>query len=89
MTVINQLKLSDLSSSNPSPSSQSFFSQGVMFYIPHYLWKAFEHKKIDKITSGVRGKTLPINTDKRRDSLEDLINYLWETRGTHESYAFK
>ena len=60
-----------------------------MFYIPHYLWKAFEHKKIDKITSGVRGKTLPINTDKRRDSLEDLINYLWETRGTHEAYAFK
>merc|ERR1719336_3810094 len=65
------------------------FLQGVMFYIPHYLWKTFEHKKIDKITSGVRGKTLPINTDKRRDSLEDLINYLWETRGTHESYAFK
>merc|ERR1712002_1432974 len=62
------------------------FLQGVMFYIPHYLWKTFEHKKIDKITSGVRGKTLPINTDKRRDSLEDLINYLWETRGTHESY---
>jgi len=47
------------------------FLQGVMFYIPHYLWKTFEHKKIDKITSGVRGKTLPINTDKRRDSLED------------------
>ena len=71
----------------PTKTVKTF--QGVMFYIPHYLWKAFEHKKIDKITSGVRGKTLPINTDKRRDSLEDLINYLWETRGTHESYAFK
>merc|ERR1711899_669237 len=52
------------------------FLQGVMFYIPHYLWKTFEHKKIDKITSGVRGKTLPINTDKRRDSLEDQINFI-------------
>jgi len=65
------------------------FLQGVMFYIPHYLWKAFEHKKIDKITSGVRGKTLANNADSRRDSLEDLINYLWETKGTHNMYAFK
>ena len=60
-----------------------------MFYIPHYLWKAFEHKKIDKITSGVRGKTLATTLSDRRDSLEDLINYLYQTQGTHDTYAFK
>jgi hypothetical protein len=65
------------------------FLQGVMFYIPHYLWKAFEHKKIDKITSGVRGKTLVNKLEERRDCLEDLISYLWETKGTHDLYAFK
>merc|ERR1719508_634347 len=63
------------------------FLQGVMFYIPHYLWKTFEDKKMDKITSGLRGKTF--NTDGRRDACENLINYLWETRGMHNAYAFK
>jgi len=64
------------------------FLQGVMFYIPHYIWKAFEQKKLDKITSGVRGKTI-LESDQRRDACENLINYLWETRGTHNGYAFK
>ena len=63
------------------------FLQGVMFYIPHYLWKTFEDKKMDKITSGLRGKTF--NTDGRRDACEHLISYLWETRGMHNAYAVK
>jgi len=64
------------------------FLQGVMFYIPHYLWKAFEQKKMQKITSGVRGKTI-LESDQRRDACENLINYLWETRGMHNGYALK
>lgn len=63
------------------------FLQGVMFYIPHYLWKTFEDKKMDKITSGLRGKTF--NTDGRREGCEHLITYLWETRGMHKAYALK
>lgn len=63
------------------------FLQGVMFYVPHYLWKTFEDKKMHKITSGLRGKTF--NTDGRRDACENLINYLWETKGRHNAYAFK
>lgn len=63
------------------------FLQGVMFYIPHYIWKAFEQKKLDKITSGVRGKTL-VGCDNR-DAVETLTNYLYETQGTHNSYAVK
>ena len=61
--------------------------QGVMFYLPHYLWKMFEDKKMDKITSGLRGKTF--NSEPNRDAVEHLISYLWETRGMHNAYAFK
>jgi len=63
------------------------FLQGVMFYIPHYLWKTFEDKKMDKITSGLRGKTF--STEGRREACEHLISYLWETRGMHKAYALK
>ena len=34
------------------------FLQGVMFYVPHYLWKIFEDRKVDKITNGLRGADL-------------------------------
>ena len=34
------------------------FLQGVMFYVPHYLWKIFEDRKVDKITNGLRGNHL-------------------------------
>jgi len=63
------------------------FLQGVMFYLPHYLWKVFEDKKLDKITAGLRGKTF--NVDSRRDACESLVKYLWETRGMHNLYAVK
>jgi len=63
------------------------FLQGVMFYIPHYLWKLFEDKKMDKITSGLRGKQF--TKDGKREKTEHLITYLWETRGRHNTYAFK
>ncbi len=26
-----------------------------MFYVPHYLWKIFEDRKVDKVTNGLRG----------------------------------
>jgi len=63
------------------------FLQGVMFYIPHYLWKIFEDRKIDKITNGLRGRTL--NFDERKDSCETLVRYVKETFHHHNLYAFK
>ena len=32
------------------------FLQGILFYLPHYLWKTLEDRKLDKITSGLKGK---------------------------------
>ena len=63
------------------------FLQGVMFYIPHYLWKTFEDKKMHKITDGLRGKKF--NTEGLRDACDHLTTYLFETKGMHSSYAFK
>lgn len=63
------------------------FLQGVMFYLPHYFWKLCEDKKLDRITSGLRGKTF--DKEGRRDACENLVKYLWETRGLHNSYALK
>ena len=57
-------------------------------FLPHCLWKAVEQKEIDKITASVRKKTL-LSGDKKRDALDDLTSYLWQTRGMHNGYAFK
>jgi len=63
------------------------FLQGVMFYLPHFIWKIFEDKKLDRITTGLRGKTF--DKEARRDGCEALVKYLWETRGMHNAYAIK
>ena len=31
------------------------FLQGVLFYLPHWLWKIFEDRKMQKITNGLLG----------------------------------
>lgn len=63
------------------------FLQGVMFYLPHYLWKVFEDRKLDKITNGLRGRTLSL--DERKDQCEILVRYVKETFHMHNFYAFK
>ena len=34
------------------------FLQGILFYLPHWLWKIFEDRKMQKITNGLLGKFL-------------------------------
>ncbi len=61
------------------------FLQGVMFYFPHYLWKTIEGRKLDKITSNLRGRTLDV--DERKDNCETLVRYLKETFHLHRWYT--
>lgn len=63
------------------------FFQGLLFYIPHYLWKIFEDRKLDKITTNLRGRTLSL--DERKDQCEILVKYVKETFHMHNFYAFK
>jgi hypothetical protein len=62
------------------------FLQGMMFYAPHYLWKIFEDQRLDKITSGLRGRTLSL--DSRKDQCETLVKYIMETFHNNNMYAF-
>ena len=61
--------------------------QGVLFYVPHYLWKIFEDRKLAKITNGLRGRTLRI--EDRADKCTELVRYISETFHTHNTYAVK
>lgn len=63
------------------------FLQGILFYFPHYLWKTLEDRKLDKITNGLRGRTLTL--EERKDQCELLVKYVRETFHMHNFYAFK
>ena len=56
-----------------------------MFYIPHWLWKTFEGGRLQKITSGLRGRTLDLET--RKSQLEILVKYIKETMKLNQWYA--
>lgn len=61
------------------------FLQGLMFYFPHYLWKTYENRRLQKITNGLRGRTLSL--DERKDQCEVLVKYVKETMHMNNWYA--
>lgn len=63
------------------------FFQGILFYFPHYLWKTLEDRKLDKITNGLRDRTLDVN--ERKEQCAVLVKYIRETFHMHNFYAFK
>ena len=56
-----------------------------MFYIPHYLWKVYEDQRLQKVTNGLRGRTLKL--DDRKDACETLVKYVKETFHENNWYA--
>jgi len=63
------------------------FFMGILFYMPHYVWKTLEDRKMDKITNGLRGRSL--DKDERKEQCEVLVKYVRETFHLHNFYAFK
>lgn len=62
------------------------FFQGVLFYMPHWMWKQWEEGKIRMISEGMRGAM--IDTKQERQAKTDrLVQYLVETLHLHNSYA--
>jgi len=61
------------------------FLQGVMFYVPHYIWKIYEDQRLSKITDGLRGRTLKL--DARKDACDTLVKYVKETFHENNWYA--
>ncbi|XP_066601012.1 innexin inx3 isoform X1 [Prorops nasuta] len=62
------------------------FFQGVLFYIPHWMWKQWEEGKIRMITEGMRGAM--VETKQEREAkTQRLVQYIVETLHLHNSYA--
>ena len=61
------------------------FLQGMMFYIPHWLWKTYEGGCLQKITGGLRGRTLDV--EQRKAQLDTLVKYVKETMKLNQWYA--
>ncbi|EFN62743.1 Innexin inx3 [Camponotus floridanus] len=62
------------------------FFQGVLFYIPHWMWKQWEEGKIRIISEGMRGSMVEPKQE-RQAKVERLVQYLVETLHLHNSYA--
>ncbi|KAL6431541.1 hypothetical protein ACFW04_007247 [Cataglyphis niger] len=62
------------------------FFQGVLFYMPHWMWKQWEEGKIRIISEGMRGAMVETKQE-RQAKVERLVQYLIETLHLHNSYA--
>lgn len=63
------------------------FFQGILFYLPHWIWKQYEGDKIRKLTEGHRGINMKSN-EECKDYCNVLALYLEKTLSTHGSLAF-
>ncbi|XP_077291282.1 innexin 3 [Arctopsyche grandis] len=63
------------------------FFQGILFYLPHWIWKNWEEGKVRMISEGMRG-TLVITGEDIKSRQHRLVQYLIESRHTHNTYSF-
>jgi len=62
------------------------FLQGVLFYLPHQIWKQFENGWTNNITDGSRG-FMSCHSDDRRSRSLALSEYLQDTLQSHGRLA--
>ena len=78
------------------------FLQGVMFYVPHMIFKKVDGKKVQmlnitliKLTNLVRQvknimgclNIFVLNGEKRKEAEKELGNYFIETMGSHDLWS--
>ena len=72
----------------PFQQVASFLSaQGILFYVPHWIWKNWEEGKIRMITDGVRGAVIGGNNEERKERRKRLVQYISDTLHMHNMYA--
>ena len=59
----------------------------MLFYLPHWIWKTLEDRKLSKITENLRGRTL--NLEDRKEKCSFLVQYTIDTFHTHNMYLLK
>ncbi|KAE8744826.1 hypothetical protein FOCC_FOCC008550 [Frankliniella occidentalis] len=62
------------------------FFQGILFYIPHWIWKNWEEGKVRMISDGMRGALIGPK-ENRRDKVNRLVQYIMDTLHMHNFYA--
>ncbi|XP_011307445.1 innexin inx3 [Fopius arisanus] len=62
------------------------FFQGLLFYIPHWMWKQWEEGKVRMISDGLRGAIVE-NKQERQAKAFRLVQYIMDTLHLHNSYA--
>lgn len=62
------------------------FLQGILFYLPHWMWKQWEDGKIRMISDGMRGPLIETKQE-RQQRTSRLIQYILDTLHLHNSYA--
>lgn len=67
------------------------FFQGILFYLPHWLWKQWEEGKVRNMTEGSRGFNLvgqACSLEERRGRSGPISDYLQETLDTNGRRAW-
>lgn len=62
------------------------FFQGILFYLPHWMWKQWEEGKIGMISDGMRGTLVDTKADRQTRTTK-LVQYVMDTLHLHNSYA--
>uniref|UniRef100_A0AAG5CRH3 Innexin n=1 Tax=Anopheles atroparvus TaxID=41427 RepID=A0AAG5CRH3_ANOAO len=63
------------------------FFQGLLFYVPHWIWKNWEEGRMRMITEGMRGVSAASPVE-RKARHERLAQYLVDSVNTHNTYSF-
>ena len=63
------------------------FLQGILFYLPHMIWKQYENGWIRNMTDGARGFTITCHSDERKYRSSVLSEYLQDTLHSHGRLA--
>lgn len=63
------------------------FFQGLLFYMPHWIWKNWEEGRMRMISDGLRGNTI-LGPEERKGRQGRLVRYLYDSLNTHNSYSF-
>lgn len=63
------------------------FIQGVLFYVPHWIWEINEDGRIEALTRDLRLPTT--NRVQLQAKITDLTQYISETVGSHDGYFLR
>ncbi|XP_042887749.1 innexin inx3-like [Penaeus japonicus] len=61
------------------------FLQGILFYLPHLVWKSYEGKQVDQLLQGLNKSLFDEDEDQKK---KNIIEYLSESWGLNNKYAF-